>query len=196
MLELQKYLTSVAPDSQLTVGTPLEIRLDADRYNPKLHRFFVPEQRENSTGVSINEGPVDLREQVGAVNTGNISFVFDEARRPGLYLFALERHGDDGNPSARAEERAYVFNVDTNESDLHRAAQDELERLAPSAKVRIPGTGWANDLANRRNDFSESTWLYLLILGVLVLEQALAVHLSFHVKPVAGRSAPPQAAAA
>ena len=48
-------------------------------------------------------------------------------------------------------------------------------------------------------DASESPWLYLFFLVILVVEQALAVHLSFHLKgneAVPGAIAPPQAAAA
>jgi hypothetical protein len=35
---------------------------------------------------------------------------------------------------------------------------------------------------NREPDASESPWLYLLFILILVVEQALAVHLSFHLK--------------
>jgi hypothetical protein len=143
-----------------------------------------------------------LKEQVGAVNTGRISFVFDEARKPGLYLLEFTRRGDQGSTpaAARPEQRAFVFNVDTNESDLRRAGQEQLERAAGGVKVRTPGSGWANELAHRQNDLSESAWLYLFILVVLVLEQALAVHLSFHVTGPAQetrvRTAAPQPSAA
>ena len=37
-------------------------------------------------------------------------------------------------------------------------------------------------LAEKQNDLSESAWFYLLFLVILVVEQALAVHLSFHLK--------------
>jgi hypothetical protein len=202
MLELQKYLTSVAQESRLTVGTPLEIQLDGGRYDPMMHRFYVPESAENPQGAPKTTGPVDLKEQVGAVNTGRISFVFDEARKPGLYLLEFTRRGDQGSTpaAARPEQRAFVFNVDTNESDLRRAGQEQLERAAGGVKVRTPGSGWANELAHRQNDLSESAWLYLFILVVLVLEQALAVHLSFHVTGPAQetrvRTAAPQPSAA
>jgi hypothetical protein len=201
MLELQKYLTSVPGESHLPVGTPLEIQVDSARYDSKMHRFFVPETAEKPGAPgNKNVGPVDLKEQIGAVSPGHVSFVFDEARRPGLYLLEFTRRGDEGSSSstAKPEQRAYVFNVDTNESDLRRAAQEDLERLA-GAKVRTPGSGWAAELAERQNDLSESAWLYLLILVVLVIEQALAVHLSFHVKDTGAalaRTVAPQPSAA
>jgi hypothetical protein len=37
-------------------------------------------------------------------------------------------------------------------------------------------------LAPKRKDMSEAPWLYLVILIILIVEQALAVHLSFHLK--------------
>ena len=40
----------------------------------------------------------------------------------------------------------------------------------------------AGTLVAKNSDFSESPWLFLIMLLVLVAEQALAVHLSFHMK--------------
>ena len=37
-------------------------------------------------------------------------------------------------------------------------------------------------MMERQTDLSESAWIYLLILIILVAEQAVAVHLSFHLK--------------
>ena len=52
----------------------------------------------------------------------------------------------------------------------------------------------------KKNDLSESPWLFLIILALLVLEQMLAVHLSFHLRgheaqlPAATGMPSPQAA--
>jgi len=45
-----------------------------------------------------------------------------------------------------------------------------------------PDMGLASLLAPKHEDMSEAPWLYLIILVVLIVEQALAVHLSFHLK--------------
>jgi hypothetical protein len=37
-------------------------------------------------------------------------------------------------------------------------------------------------LKNKKSDFSEAPWLYLIILIVLIAEQAMAVRLSFHTR--------------
>ena len=81
--------------------------------------------------------------------------------------------------------------MDTVESDLRRAAKEDLERNG--ATLRNPGSGWGSTLADRQSDLSESAWFYLLFLVILVIEQALAVHLSFHLR---GSEALPQAARA
>lgn len=201
LVELQHYLTGAGAEAELTVGTPLEIQLDATRYDPKMHRFFRPEAQEAGPARgdgARDAGPVDLKEQVGAVTGGRLTFLFDEARRPGLYLFDLTRRVEEGAVAGpvRTEQRAYVFNVDPAEGDLRRAARDDLEKLAAQARLRVPGTGWGAELADRRSDLSESAWFYLLFLLVLIAEQALAVHLSFHLKGQEGSAAVQPAASA
>ncbi len=80
MLELQKYLTSVGDESDLTVGTPLEIQLDATRYDGRIHRSFLPEARESNPGNAADENanPIDLKDQVVADSGGRLAFSFDE----------------------------------------------------------------------------------------------------------------------
>jgi hypothetical protein len=186
MLELQKFLTGTGADADLTVGTPLEIQLDGTRYDGKVRRFYQPEAREANLGNAAGEdaGLVDLKEQVVQPVAGKLNVIFGEARKPGLYLFDFTRQGEEQAPAGtgRTDQRAYVFNVDPKESDLRRAAKEDLERVAAGVRVRNPGSGWATELANRQSDLSESTWFYLVFLVILVLEQALAVHLSFHLK--------------
>ncbi|HEV3443170.1 MAG TPA: hypothetical protein VG099_00940, partial [Gemmataceae bacterium] len=129
---------------------------------------------------------------------GRLQFDFDGAKKPGLYRFELTLRDDKGAVGAqpKTEQRAYVFNVDAVESDLRRAAKEDLEKNG--AKLRNPGTGWGSTLADRQSDLSESPWFYLVFLVILVIEQALAVHLSFHLKgsEVLPATARPQASAA
>jgi hypothetical protein len=197
MLELQKYLTSVGEETDLTVGSPLELQLDASRYDGRIHRFFQPEARDNNPGNPAGENAnlIDLKKQAVAEAGGRLSFSFDEARKPGLYLFDLARR--EGQGPAGTEQRAFVFNLDPRESDLRRAAKEDLERIAGGVQVRNPGSGWAAELANRQHDLSEWPWFYLIFLIILVAEQALAVHLSFHLKgsEAAGPAAAPARAA-
>src|SRR5205823_3834694 len=105
-----------------------------------------------------------------------------------------------------SEFRSYAFNIDADaESNLKRAEKDKLgtqiktkEARAGQVKVFAPGDD-ITTFKQRDPDASEMPWLYLLILIVLIVEQALAVHLSFHLKPsdqAAAAPARPQPAAA
>ena len=82
----------------------------------------------------------------------------------------------------------HVFNVDTlKEGALARVAYDDIDkgivREAPQGTILFDGPAIPTDsLVSRRTDLSESPWLFLLLLAILVCEQALAVHLSFHLK--------------
>lgn len=191
LLELQKYLTASNSDAAYLVGTPVEVQLDSGRYDSKMKRFFMTETREVDANPPAApqqgekaSGLIDLKEQLGVVNGSKVSFLFNEARKPGLYLFELERRGEDNAPGApsRSEQRAFVFNVDPRESDLRRAPREELEHLGPAVHLRNPGSGWAAELANRQNDLSESPWFYLVFLLLLIAEQALAVRLSYNLQ--------------
>jgi hypothetical protein len=189
MLELQKYLTSGGTDSGLTVGSPLELEFDSARYDSKIRRYFQPESRDTNAARAADTadrsaGLVDLKDQLGTVSGSRLSFVFDLAKKPGVYLFELARKSEDpaSSGAGRSDQRAFAFNVDPKESDLRRAAKEDLEKIASGIHLRTPGSNWGIELANRQNDLSESAWFYLLFLAVLVAEQALAVHLSFHLK--------------
>jgi hypothetical protein len=200
MLELQKFLSSVDTEEDKTVGAPLDIELDSTRYEQKLHRYFQPEGREGEAPPAADnkEGPANtglrnLGEQTGSISSGRLLFSFDEARKPGVYVFELTQRPDVG-VEAKTEARAVAFNVDTtNESDLRRASRDDLEHAAVGVLVHRPDSGTLREqIGNRQTDLSESAWFFLVFLIVLVIEQALAVHLSFHLR---GNEAlpPPQA---
>jgi hypothetical protein len=177
MLESQKYLSGVAPDANRSVGSPLEISLDATRFEPRLRRFMLPEVAPDAAGA----GPVDKGELAGQPRGAKVVFNVPDAREPGVYRFDLMPKADASGAAPKTEPIAYAFNVDTAaEGDLRRASRDELASAAPGMQLHAPGSGLAAILKDRKSDLSESPWFYLLILGVLVAEQALAVHLSYH----------------
>src|SRR5262249_23609000 len=114
-------------------------------------------------------------------------FNFDKNNEPGLYVGLLKI--DDGSErSPVVASYAQTFNVDTvKEGSLSRISTEEIDRgiIKPAAKdsVVFEGPSVPSDvLVKRKSDFSESPWLYLIFIAVLVAEQALAVHLSFHLK--------------
>ncbi len=85
--------------------------------------------------------------------------------------------------------RAFAYNVDAAaEGDLKRANRDRLEPELPpgDAKrgklmLRVPGESY-DTFKERQPDASESSLLYLFFILILVVEQAMAVHLSFHTR--------------
>jgi hypothetical protein len=182
MLEVQKYLAGAGSDVNRVVGSPLELTLDAARFTSRMRRFYVPEPGGEAAGEKPAKGDQDLREQVGAVQGQRLAFTFTEARRPGVYRFEFTPQGAAGDKAGgRVESQAVAFNVDTAaEGDLRRASRDDIESAAPGALLHSPGSGLADLLREKKSDLSESPWLYLFILLILVAEQAMAVRLSYH----------------
>jgi hypothetical protein len=181
-----------------TAGTPVRIDLDGTRYQAKMHVYFEPEVPEVAPGQGGEQpapgrraGLTDKGEVLGTSRNGRVELAFDEAREPGVYLFDLLPVPAEAGADVKPEQRAYAFNVDTlAEGELRRAARAELERNPPAtgllgdrgqitlATSKSSFTG----LTQRQHDTSESPWVFLAFLVVLVLEQALAMHLSFHLR--------------
>jgi Aerotolerance regulator N-terminal len=195
MLNLQKYLTSSSNETSRNVGAPLEIALDADSYEARGDLSFQAAPQALREGDKEDNSDAAVRKLETTVGKEDdmklLHFSFPRPREPGVYFVAIKgkpKAGDLKEP--QPFEEAFVYNVDTeNEGNLKRASKDQLEHGSASAQ---PGAGKVsliaydtrlNDiLAPRRKDMSEAPWLYLLILVVLIIEQALAVHLSFHLK--------------
>ncbi|MBY0231714.1 MAG: hypothetical protein K2W96_20705, partial [Gemmataceae bacterium] len=84
---------------------------------------------------------------------------------------------------------AFAYNVDAlAESDLKRAATERLEPEtkptdAKAGKLQvIAPNGGEGAFGEKKPDASESPWIYLFFILILVVEQAMAVHLSYHLK--------------
>ncbi|HEX4592528.1 MAG TPA: hypothetical protein VH120_21545, partial [Gemmataceae bacterium] len=182
MLEVQKYLAGAGSDVNRIVGSSVELGLDAARFTSRMRRFYVPEPGAEAGGDKPAKGDQDLREQVGAVQGQRVTFSFSEARRPGVYRFEFTPQAAAADKAAgRSDAQAVAFNVDTAaEGDLRRASRDDIESAAPGAVLHSPGSGLADLLKEKKADLSESPWLYLVILLVLIAEQAMAVRLSYH----------------
>jgi hypothetical protein len=110
---------------------------------------------------------------------------------PGVYVYRFrEKRGEGGNPAeggaTRPDYRALPFNVDAaTEGNLARANTDDIQQIA-RAPLHTPSDqddAYKNSLLKKKRDLSEKPWLYLIILLVLIFEQAMAVRLSFHLRP-------------
>jgi len=195
MVELQKFLTSTGTDANLTVGTPVTIHVDSGRYEEKMELHRLPTIQEGLAAKPVgsdkegapaggNEAKIaDIKPTSTA--DGRLTFVLEKINVPGNYKIVLGLKSDAGANQARTEERAFSFNVDTNaEGNLQRATREQLDGGAPGAALHTPldDTALKKVLANRPSDWSESPWFFLIFLIILVVEQALAVHLSFHLR--------------
>jgi len=195
VLDLQKFLSSQDTGENLTVGTPREFTLDVTRYQPKLRLAYQGEVRDqggdaarppaagdkDAAAPPAKPGLQDLGELSGTESGNLVTFLFERSQRPGVYYFDLLQRSEMG-AEPKAERRAVAYNVDgPNESDLRRQPKDDLTRIA-AGSIYWHTPGVAPPWATRRADLSESAWLYLVFLIILVAEQALAVHLSFHLK--------------
>jgi hypothetical protein len=182
--EMQNYLSSPGADANLTVGTNLPLTLNAKQFEGKQLKL-VREFMKTKPGVPAEAKEID--KQFGKPDNDQIVFNMTNNREPGLYISKLY---DENTPEkGPLSVFAHAFNVDTpNEGQLQRIGSEELERdLISRAKVKgaivfVNQTTPEEMLVSKTNDLSESPWLFLILLLVLVAEQALAVHLSFHLK--------------
>jgi hypothetical protein len=191
VMDLQRYLSSSSDDLNRLVGDKISFQLEAAKYNNRaeVEKYLQPEPSEetkedfNATRKAGRPEVINLK-----TKTQEGDNVYDltvtETKQPGLYNYKFFQ-----TPGNGVEERPYAFNVDAeNEGDLRRAATDKLLRPEQGQdtrkgklQLREYGEGEGTELAHKP-DASELWWPYLLFLLILVVEQALAVHLSFHLR--------------
>ena len=183
--ELQYYLSSLGSEANLTVGTPVQITLDPEQFKQKNRQLKMVRLRPKRTG----DKDYPKEEQFGVESQGQLVFTFEKNLEPGLYVSQL--HYADGDTKAPLLAIGHVFNVDTaREGPLQRVGLEELKENLIKGRERsvfFLSSGTPSDsLVARQSDFSENPLLYLIFLAVLVAEQALAVHLSFHLRASEG----------
>src|SRR5207244_3711267 len=177
-------------EGNLTVGTNLpQLEFNAEQFKGgrlRLTRTFM----KPKDGEPVLEEPHG-DPQIGEEKEGKIAFNLVRHYKSGLYISELfDDNVDEKTPIAKY---AHVFNIDTaHEGRLTRVNSDEIEReTGNTPEIVLSGaTAEAETLVAKSDDFSESPWLFLLFLLVLVAEQALAVHLSFHLKDNEGEMTP------
>jgi len=213
IMDLQRVLTKQSDDLNHIVGESVQFTLDPAKYLPSVGIAY--EAQPDILGKAPAGGGGEARpplknypEQSLKLKDKLLDFNFTSSKEPGVYSFSFTPLA---NPNQK-EVRKFSFNVDAAaESDLRRAEQEKLERVGGEGtgsrrgKIRvITAKSDLTEFKARVPDFSESPWLFLLILVILIAEQALAVHLSHHMKggevglapPATGGAARDSAAAA
>lgn len=119
-----------------------------------------------------------------------LSYDFGDTTMPGGYLFQFTEITPPavpgGEPKTKFEYRALAYNINARlEGNLERADKDYLKVVAgKEARVVTPSTveSIEEDLKKKQHDLSESSWFYLVLILLLLAEQAMAVRLSFHTR--------------
>lgn len=182
ILETQNYISSQSSEDNRTVGGSDRLTVDAEANKGKQ----LKAQRVYMKAVATK--PVEIVKQGDTFpqeSKGQLIFEFPKNDQPGLYIATVRPDGGEARPPVAAQGR--TFNVDTaKEGSLERVNRDEIDKQVIGdfkEQIQFQGPDINDDsLVTRQSDSSESPWLFLLFLFVLVVEQALAVHLSFHLK--------------
>jgi hypothetical protein len=207
LFEMQNYLSSQGGSSSQLVGPNVQVHVDASQYKKPLklvREFFRPEfgkaetKLDPETALAVTAAP-DAKKDKDKDKDGeqkevpSANFVFPNTPEPGFALLKLY-YEDSPEGADPLEVRSQVYNVDARrEGNLQRTTQDDMEgnvmreanagRSAENQAIVFTGPDDSGEtLVARPDDLSQMPWFFLLFLFILVAEQALAVHLSFHLK--------------
>jgi hypothetical protein len=198
--ELERYLSGGGAEDTLSIGDPIRLSFPAASYQPVARRAFMTvDPAKAGPGPANPPELIDLKEQTLTTEQDQHVFTFTEANDPGAYLLTLTKvqGSSSGNQGEVDEYRAFAVNLDSRrEGDLARAGRDDILQNAPSAGLYSPGElDWLDQLKNKQTDLTEAGWIFLVLLGLLCAEQALAVRMSYHLAPGTLDHASPSAAA-
>jgi hypothetical protein len=207
---LEAYLqNNASEDTALTLSSkPETLERDPALYQEKVKRLFYP-QPDLSTNpgaareVKRVEDTVTMTHHTvaeGSEKGKDMLTWTPEFPEPGVYMFEFTPK----NAEIPVDIRALAINVDAGkESNLRRASLERLTTIQTGAgkeagvgTIRLIEVGDSFEAFKKRDsDLSESPWLYLFFLLILVAEQAMAVHLSYHLKGEGTTAALPAKAA-
>lgn len=187
LVDLHRYMISEGQAPNRVLGETVSFSVDAARYLPEVNYAF--EVQPELAQVDARDRPKPEIEKTQMTRDGTqLMFALKDVRRPGIFRVTLTQQGE-GDPVSRQEERAFAYNVEALEGDLKRATRDRLEGEQTVSKdpkhgkltIKTPSDTF-DQFQQKMPDASESPWLYLFFILILVVEQAMAVHLSFHLK--------------
>jgi hypothetical protein len=218
--QIQKYLAGGGDDANRALGERLSADFDFERYEPTVTLNLL--SADSTKATPDNRLPWDVK-PLGQLTMDKaprpatdppdapeppLKLSYADAKVPGVYLFTLTRKkGASGpvvggnitpDPLGDLDFVAAPFNVDAlNEGDLRRANTDDLAQYTNRAPLHnTEDLSWIEELKQKPTDLSSRRWLYLVILLVLIAEQAWAVRISYHTKPEDLELHAPSAAAA
>lgn len=195
IMELQYFLTSQMDTQNLSVSAAapnLKFSFSEEEFDDKLEVRYLA--HPNFKAIADGAQPAEEKPYATITMTKKdpkddvYTWTFDEGKRPGVFTFEATRKKAEAG--LEKERIVYAFNVEPEaESNLKRAPRARLD-LNPALRDKMKEARLKFFDVNEPIDFekgqspdaSESPWLYLLFLIILVAEQAMAVHLSYHLK--------------
>lgn len=222
--EMQKYLSGGGDEANRSVGNRFFAEFDFNRYEPTVQVNFLtadvgkagPDRSLTLLPKELGKVTMDAPAHPAGTPEGTpprpFQLAFNDTKQPGIYMFTLIRKKDGGpapapgpgapvvtpDPLGGYDFVAAAFNVDAAaEGDLRRENTDELSKHTNKAPLHnTEELQWIDELKQKPSDLSSGKWIYLLILIVLIFEQAWAVRISYHAKPEDLEALAPSAAAA
>jgi len=189
LIDLHRTLISEGEAPNRLLGEDVQFTLDSKRYSPS-YTYSHTRQPDIALGETADKMKPTPEKGVLEKKAGGVfDFSLTNIRQPGVYRVNLTLLGD-GPEEDRQEVRAFAYNVDAaSEGDLKRASRDRMVPELPPGdntkrgklSFRVVGDS-VEEFKERQPDASESSLLYLFFILILVVEQAMAVHLSFHAR--------------
>lgn len=177
-------LRATAPGREARPLAPVLMPLARDRYDPEALAVFFPQGR-SANGVPPKAETVAARVRQSPDDQGSAALQLPDPGKPGYFAVTLFPKGQRQADGALAEHRGFPVNVDTGESDLQRASRAMLagsdDGIPDGVTLALPGDPFETAADRQRQrpvDASETPWIFLAILLVLVAEQAMALRVS------------------
>jgi hypothetical protein len=177
-----------ATETNLIIQKETILRLNKERYNDKMEVYF---QRDGDAK------PPEPATVTGREEGEDYVFAIVPKDGPGNYLLKLNVSKEGSTAKGEPEDRVISINVDsTVEGDLARPSDEDLANRVREAlrggfddatayaqrfKLLTSTKGTEEEIVQARS-WSDYSWLILLFLGVLLLEQFLGMLFSHHVR--------------
>lgn len=178
--ELQKYLSSQGSQSTYNVGSALNLPLDVEVFKQRGIPFYQV-KRSYMRPLESKAAEVLYKEDItGKEKEGVVNFPLNPSGYPGLSVTELL------DPTGQVVTSvAHVFNVDAlSEGPLQRTSSIStlLDQSRPGSVSLVTPTTPPTEIVPQQSVFAETPLFFLILICVLIAEQALAVHLSFHLR--------------
>jgi hypothetical protein len=208
---LQSYLAGESRKARQTESSRLlersvEFRLDKEQYAPRLQLYYWPEGKPREESQPLGS--------VSGVEQGDEVVFRLHPQQAGFYLLRLNEPAEGITPKGEPESRILAFNPDCREeADLRRVASADLQqqwlraltegeqRMAfAEAQQIVSRSPLLTESAPppqeflRTRSWSDYSWVLLALLGLLALEQFLAMKFSHHIPAGEKGLQPPPAA--